>query len=393
MRALDEQLSLIPSCRIWKYPRAHKHNTATHPGSTSAPPPSFSPKTAYKSHTLLRNRLLWTDQRSIVTGTPAAHLQAVHLINDIRHCSKNPEKAQVREDIEPAGTRLQTPGVLRKGCCVRAQRTCECHPFGAVFPNRPRTICLTVLTTVPEQQLKALDQKLKSDNKEWAERVKTNPTAKRDLDNTQPPYVVNKLSVLILSTSFLFNGRPISVLPNHHRHLAPGGGVDNQSTNYRQWKNYHRSQRLEFADDQDNALEVVIQDNRDPGEKLSIFALLVNSYNKLHDFANRWQANAAADFEDPEGSVQFIASAGPSSVHQRNDYGGEDHESDESSSENDDGLINGLTHAEMRTVIQRTGDGSLSGAERVNAAMLIFSFDVVLTLALFLQDTKTPLMS
>ncbi|KAJ3495532.1 hypothetical protein NLJ89_g10610 [Agrocybe chaxingu] len=364
---------------------------------SSAPPSSCSSKPAHKSHSRLRNRLLWTDQRSIVTGTPAAHIQVVHLINAIRHCSKNPEKAQVREDI-----------FAQELVCKRQEFSGKNAVFGLNGPANAILLepsfqidlqqyalwCLTV----PEQQLKELDQKLKSDNKEWAERVKTNPTAKRNLDTSQPPYVVGRLKVLVLSISVPFpSSRTIIVILR----LKVVSIISQQIANNRVFQ---------------NALEIAIQDNRDPGERLSIFALdngthgppplaeiLQNAINfNYYDLTLRvigeifyvppglsvaqWSSlEGSVPVADPESNLdnlpipkphdfptgapsgpkssdQFSPSACSSTVHQCSDYGSEDYESDQSSSENDDGLINGLTHTEMRTATQYTGDGSLSGA-------------------------------
>ncbi|CAA7259447.1 unnamed protein product [Cyclocybe aegerita] len=201
------------------------------------------------------------------------------------------------------------------------------------------------------------------------------------------PYTVTELEVIVLSPHFLPGGKSLSVLPNEWRRLHSDNG--DPVKDHTLWKNYHRGSGWHVVDEEGQPIRIAVCHGRDAQESLSLFALLVNTYHKLLDYSKRPIPDAflrarvhgpsAVVFGQPLVHDWHLPT--PSGSHSRVvideeglDCDGDDYSSSDSSekSDEDDELINGLTTTKMRTVIQQTGDGSLSGSERVNAAMLMF---------------------
>lgn len=223
------------------------------------------------------------------------------------------------------------------------------------------------------------------------------------------PFVVQKLTLLVLRPDiFLPDNQPLSILNAVHRTFRNPGGDKPPKALRSSWTSFYSEPNGIWLLDSSNQWfsEFDFTSRRQSQDSISAFAMLVNANSKLQNIMRTPQypelegyayavKNAVdAIFHVPENAQPVptfpaahspnITIPGPSSKSGRDtrdggvdeghsDFANDFDKTEEYSSEEDDepDTINGLTFPEMKTVLQRVSDGTISDRERAEAAMLM----------------------
>jgi hypothetical protein len=225
------------------------------------------------------------------------------------------------------------------------------------------------------------------------------------------PFVVRRCTLLVLRPDiFLPDNR--ALLINTNRAVRKPGEAQPSELERSSWISHHCESEPFLVDSSGLAFwDFDFKSLRQPPDFPSVFALLVNANSKLQNiitqapqniilesFARcvgeaveaifhvpkgvRDQLPSRNEYEHDTGDVTPPSTSGRDiNVHQgehsmnlaRQDGGVVEDDSNEYGSEEDDepNIINGLTLPEMRTVLRRVSDGTISDAERGEAAMLM----------------------
>ena len=261
------------------------------------------------------------------------------------------------------------------------------------------------------------------------------------------PYIFTKFSLLVLRPGlFLPDNRPLMI--NTVRALRNPGGLKPNQSKRSSWIPLYSQPQLAFpmTSSGNSVYDFDFESKRQQQESPSVFAVLVNANSKLQNAAGSVSNPALAHFVRavaeavaaifhvpkqvlgqtlslippvptvPAENYPSIGTAGTSSesgresnLHegqhsmdldrQESDVVNENHadnvEGDDFVEDNEPDTINGLTMSEMRTVLQRVSDGTISDSERGEAAMLMLGMAggeplLICTTLLFLIPRARP---
>ncbi|KAJ7743078.1 hypothetical protein B0H16DRAFT_1693549 [Mycena metata] len=238
----------------------------------------------------LLRKLIRTDQYSFLSGSSKAALQACHVLTAIQSTnSKEITKAQVeafKASIEEYATELW----FNRG-----------EPF--VLDGRANLILLTAVEHVELDlyglfafypgyfRLHLLLSALKVTNAEWADRAASDSRARRDLptDESSVFTAAVEWEVLVFHVEdFSPNGQPISILNPNKRQVRQNDGIPAPRLPS-DWQDCTvRDDPLNFPvllkPDGSPLVLRFDQGLRQPKEKLSLFAMIVNLHSKLAAF-------------------------------------------------------------------------------------------------------------
>ncbi|KAJ7585030.1 hypothetical protein C8J56DRAFT_949683 [Mycena floridula] len=255
----------------------------TQEAPTTRPPSSCSSKTVAKRQSRVRHRAQLTDRGSALTGSRSLGVQLIHLISEVTGHTKD-TKALKRASIEALLNRQEFNG---------RNRTFELTSLSnslLLEPDLHTDLDLYALWTLtaPIQQLLDATFWLASFNAEWEARAKEDPYAQRNLDTSQAPFLVDSFVMLVLHPLFKPNNEPFSI-------LNPTT-FDRQNSSARartaDWHHYHVNPDFyRLADAQGTPLgPLPFITLRNDDDKLSLFALVTNSYSKLRSVLTRFPA-------------------------------------------------------------------------------------------------------
>ncbi|KAJ7585008.1 hypothetical protein C8J56DRAFT_949628 [Mycena floridula] len=253
----------------------------TQEAPTTRPPSSCSSKTVAKHQSRVRHRAQLTDRGSALTGSRSLGVQLIHLVSEVTGHTKD-TKALKRASIEALLNRQEFNGRNRTFELTSLSNSLLLEP--ALHTDLDLYALWTL--TAPIQQLLDAYIRLAGFNVEWEARAKEDPNAKRNLDTSQAPFLVNSLAVVVLHPLFKPNNEPFSILNSTT--------FDRQSRSARartaDWQQYHvNSDLYGLADAQGNPLgPLPFITLRNADEKLSLFALVTNSYSKLRSAMTRF---------------------------------------------------------------------------------------------------------
>ncbi|KAJ6508896.1 hypothetical protein C8R45DRAFT_459319 [Mycena sanguinolenta] len=245
--------------------------------ATPAPTRKASSSVTSLSQRTLANRVLYNDQRCLLTGKASAELQACHMVNTIRP-KNNPEKENLKARIEHVLTRQGFNGL--RPFALDSLANCvalDVHSRGQL--DRRGSFCIVV----PIKQIQDMIESLRVSNDLWDRRAVENRTAPRDLDTTNYPFVVDSLVILVLRPGLLLpENEPILI--NTERPLRPRGASLPAASLFTSW-HLHRivpGSPLLFNIRTSKPLDTLTFKTERPVEDaLSMFSLLVNAYYKL----------------------------------------------------------------------------------------------------------------
>ncbi|KAJ3728422.1 hypothetical protein C8R42DRAFT_653746 [Lentinula raphanica] len=238
-------------------------------------------KVIAKDGKLSLHKLLRTDQREFITGTTNATMQAAHIVNAIRINGRKKEtKKKMKTMIEELLTRLW----FNNG-----------NPFE--LDSRPNMILLSnnnhsaldlygLIALFPGlDRLKKINDQLLFDNAHWASRVANGLNRNRNLNMNVYPYDTDSIEweILVLHRDdFIPSGERLFVVHPDDRTLHGEQAVNQRSTLCHIPNGQYDSDLPLLVDDSNNAtLKFRMRTKREPFEKLSLFAMLVNLHSKV----------------------------------------------------------------------------------------------------------------
>ncbi|KAJ3774235.1 hypothetical protein FB446DRAFT_729607 [Lentinula raphanica] len=238
---------------------------------------------------VLLRKLLRTDQHEFITGTSNATMQAAHVVNAIRI---NGRKKETKNKMKSLIEELLTHFWFNNG-----------NPFE--LDSRPNMILLSnnnhsaldlygLIGLSPGlDRLREINSRLVLDNADWYARVINNKDRNRNLNMNADPYNTDSIEweVLVLHRDeFIPPGERLFVVDPDARtlHGDPVDGDQVDGLPSTQWchipdGSYHSDLPL-LLKSNNAPLTFRMRTAREPEEKLSLFAMLLNLHSKLQAY-------------------------------------------------------------------------------------------------------------
>ncbi|KAJ3728418.1 hypothetical protein C8R42DRAFT_716353 [Lentinula raphanica] len=228
------------------------------------------------------HKLLRTDQREFITGTTNTTMQAAHVVNAIRI---NGRKKETKRKMKTMVEELLTHFWFNNG-----------NPFE--LDSRPNMILLSnnnhaaldlygLIALFPGlDRLGDISRQLSQDNADWSIRVVNKQDPKRNLNMDVYPYDTNtiKWEVLVLHRDdFIPPGEGLFIVDPDTRPLR-GEQLDQRSTLCHIPDGAYYSGLPLLLDSNNATLSFNMKTKREPSEKLSLFAMLVNLHSKVQAY-------------------------------------------------------------------------------------------------------------
>ncbi|KAJ3836298.1 hypothetical protein EV361DRAFT_442632 [Lentinula raphanica] len=226
-------------------------------------------------------KLLRTDQREFITGTFNANMQASHILNAIciNGCQRE-TKRKMKLLIEGLLTRFW----FNNGDAFELDSRAN---MILLSNNNHSALDLYGLIGLSPglDRLKKINDQLLFDNAHWAFRVANGLNRNRNLNMNVYPYDTDSIEweVLVLHRDdFIPSGERLFVVHPDDRTLHGEQAVNQRSTLCHIPNGQYDSDLPLLVDDSNNAtLKFRMRTKREPFEKLSLFAMLVNLHSKV----------------------------------------------------------------------------------------------------------------
>ncbi|KAJ6585198.1 hypothetical protein B0H19DRAFT_1108747 [Mycena capillaripes] len=283
---VNENIVVIP--KITKNP--HKNPLLNEKIKEVTPPPSLKSISSVGSEhsATTKYRVLFRDQRCLLTGFVSADIQPCHLVNTIR-TKKKTSRINLKAQVEFILTRQGFNG--RGVFLLDTLADCiglDVHWHGEL--DKRGYFCFSL----PLKQLEDLIRILLESNREWRLRAEYDRIAPRNLANVRrdikksgqnDPFVVDTLVPLILRPEVFLPDNQ-SILINTARTLRFPGEDIPPKTDPSLLVNFSCSPDHPFLTDHSGApmTELSFRTTRTADDELSVFALIVNANAKLEDW-------------------------------------------------------------------------------------------------------------
>ncbi|KAJ3501797.1 hypothetical protein NLJ89_g9180 [Agrocybe chaxingu] len=311
----------------------------------------------------LQQKFLVCDQRSFLTGSASADLQAAHIINAARKPNHQVRKMEVPTASTSGGFLLDGPS--NAILCLHLQW------------NTYGTFCF-----VPaEPDAKAILDALRQSDRDWKKHYEaTHDFPVRPLDITAPPFDNPHWDVIILHPHALLpDGQPILISQTRTFYL-PGQPVPEPGLSWKGW--IPSVDRLcSMSEPHEPFPPFTAQDVRKHfgHPSVSSLAMIINAHWKLDHFMGEHAGSATprvknrrsrgqpataslgAGHVDPSGETSALSSGSRPS-------GAPEFETPEAPEDEDE---DGLTNTEFRLLSAQARDLALDSRQRANAAMIM----------------------
>ncbi|KAJ7675817.1 hypothetical protein DFH06DRAFT_1292062 [Mycena polygramma] len=229
----------------------------------------------------LAHRVLFKDQRCILTGLVSSELQACHLVNAIR-TKKKQRQINLKQQVEFILTRQGFNG--KHSFYLDSLVNCvglDVHWHGQI--DKRASFCLTV----PLQQLDQIYATLLDTNIEWRNRVAAGDnSAPRNLDTvtSADPFIVTTLVPLILRPAFFLPDNQTLTINTAPMLRSPTGDMPPQTacSSFRTFEPSSSNPYLVDVDSHMSLESFTFTTNRSANDNLSVFSLLINAASKLN---------------------------------------------------------------------------------------------------------------
>ncbi|KAJ7246345.1 hypothetical protein C8J57DRAFT_1724768 [Mycena rebaudengoi] len=226
------------------------------------------------SQSVLANRVLFNDQRCLLTGEVSTEIQACHLINATHN---KDAKAFLKLQVEFILTRQGFNGL--RGFFLDSLFNClpfDVHWHGHL--EKRGSFCVVV----PMEQLWALLKDLVASNTNWDVRASTDPKAPRNLDTSAAPFIVCTYRILVLRPKLLLPDNKFIAINMERALRAPGDPLPQESATTSWVQHRLQAGSPYLVGESGTALkDIEFKSQRTGDDSLSIFALLVNAHYKL----------------------------------------------------------------------------------------------------------------
>ncbi|CAA7267647.1 unnamed protein product [Cyclocybe aegerita] len=264
----------------------------------------------------LRQQLLACDQRSFLTGSAVADLQAAHIINAVRKSSHQMRKEQVQQLL--SRQRLHTP--REASFLLDGPSNAILLEPGLHFQwDTYGTFCFVPAKPDADAILDAL----RRSNQDWQELYKaTRGIPARPLDITAPPFGNPHWDIIILHPHALLpDGQPILISQSRTFYL-PGQPVPEPELSWERWISLG-DQLCSMSEPHEPFPPFTAQDVRKHFRRPSIcsLAMIINAHWKLDHFMGKHSLSAtprvrsmAALMSDLVAEIFYVPPGYPSSV-------------------------------------------------------------------------------